>query len=146
VIVNKAARVEDDGGRCLRGLSIRQQLTRDARAAKVCLPFRPGFFLPALIERIPSRWLPLACLYILSVPRNVSAYLNQNNGRDIRLATFASGTIFGELAFLDAGPRSATVLADDDVICYVISDNNSPRLRRMRLPSPSSCFQVSSAS
>jgi SulP family sulfate permease len=50
-----------------------------------------------------------------------SAYLKQVNGGEIRLATFAPGTIFGELATLDAGPRSASVVADDDVICYVLS-------------------------
>ncbi|MGA7065097.1 MAG: cyclic nucleotide-binding domain-containing protein, partial [Pseudolabrys sp.] len=61
---------------------------------------------------------------------NVSAYLNQNDGGDIRLATFASGTIFGELAFLDAGPRSATVVADDDVVCYVISDRQFAALAK----------------
>jgi sulfate permease, SulP family len=51
-----------------------------------------------------------------------SAYLKQINGGDIRLATFAPGTVFGELATLDAGPRSASVVADDDVTCYVFSD------------------------
>ena len=61
---------------------------------------------------------------------NVSAYLNQKDGGDIRLATFASGTIFGELAFLDAGPRSATVVADDDVVCYVISDRQFAALAK----------------
>jgi CRP-like cAMP-binding protein len=30
--------------------------------------------------------------------------------------------VFGELALLDAGPRSATVIADDDVVCYVLSE------------------------
>ena len=51
-----------------------------------------------------------------------SARLRQPSGVDIRLATFAPGTVFGELAILDAGPRSATVIADDDVGCYVLSD------------------------
>jgi CRP-like cAMP-binding protein/anti-anti-sigma regulatory factor len=52
----------------------------------------------------------------------VSAYLNQSNGGNIRIATFAPGTVFGELAILDAGLRSATVVADNEVICYVLSD------------------------
>lgn len=52
----------------------------------------------------------------------VSAYLAQGNSADIRLVTFAPGTVFGELAILDAGPRSASVVADDDVVCYVLSE------------------------
>jgi CRP-like cAMP-binding protein len=52
---------------------------------------------------------------------SASAFLNQSHGVQIRLATFAPGTVFGELAILDAGPRSATVVADNDVICYVLS-------------------------
>jgi MFS superfamily sulfate permease-like transporter len=39
-----------------------------------------------------------------------------------RLATFATGTVFGELALLDAGPRSASVEADDDLVCYVLTE------------------------
>jgi CRP-like cAMP-binding protein len=53
---------------------------------------------------------------------HASACLGQPSGGDIRLATFAPGTFFGELAILDAGPRSATVMADDDVACYVLSE------------------------
>ena len=53
---------------------------------------------------------------------HASAYLNQVNGRNIRLATFAPGAVFGELAILDAKPRSASLVADDEVTCYVLSD------------------------
>jgi CRP-like cAMP-binding protein/anti-anti-sigma regulatory factor len=50
-----------------------------------------------------------------------SAYIHQETGRDIRLVTFAPGTVFGELAILDAGPRSASVIADDDFVSYALS-------------------------
>lgn len=60
-------------------------------------------------------------LFIITKGR-ASAYLSQPNGSDIRLVTFATGTVFGELAILDAGPRSASVVADDDVICYVLGE------------------------
>ena len=60
-------------------------------------------------------------LFIVTRGR-ASAYLNLVSGGDIRLATFAPGTIFGELAILDTGPRSASVVADDDVVCYVLSE------------------------
>jgi len=59
-----------------------------------------------------------------------SAYLNQPSSGNIRLATFAPGTIFGELAILDAGPRSASVVADDDVICYVLSKSQFEALAK----------------
>ena len=39
----------------------------------------------------------------------------------MRLATFAPGTVFGELAILDGGPRSASVIADGDFVCYSLS-------------------------
>jgi len=60
-------------------------------------------------------------LFIVTRGR-ASARLLQPSGGDIRLATFASGTVFGELAILDAGARSATVIADDEVGCYVLSE------------------------
>ncbi len=49
-----------------------------------------------------------------------SAYLQLANG-NIRLATFAPGTMFGELALLDAGVRSATVFADEELACFALA-------------------------
>lgn len=50
-----------------------------------------------------------------------SGYLEQSNGGNIRLVTFAPGIIFGELAILDGAPRSATIIADSDLVTYVLS-------------------------
>lgn len=41
--------------------------------------------------------------------------------RENRLATFSTGTVFGEIALLDEGPRSASVEAEEDLVCYVLS-------------------------
>jgi sulfate permease, SulP family len=59
-------------------------------------------------------------LFIVTRGR-ASAYIHQPTGHDIRLVTFASGTVFGELAILDAGPRSASIIADDDFVSYALS-------------------------
>jgi sulfate permease, SulP family len=53
-----------------------------------------------------------------------SAYIHQPDGGKIRLATFARGTVFGELAILDAGPRSASVIADDNLVSYVLTQSH----------------------
>jgi CRP-like cAMP-binding protein/anti-anti-sigma regulatory factor len=59
-----------------------------------------------------------------------SAYLDQVNGRNIRLATFAPGAVFGELAILDAKPRSASLVADDEVTCYVLGETQFAALAK----------------
>lgn len=51
---------------------------------------------------------------------NASAYLQQPNG-DIRLVTFPPGSVFGELAILDSGSRSATVIADEKLAVLALS-------------------------
>jgi len=56
------------------------------------------------------------------VKGTASANLRQVEGGTIRLATFAPGAIFGELAILDSGPRSASVVAGEDVVAYSLSD------------------------
>jgi SulP family sulfate permease len=43
--------------------------------------------------------------------------------RQRRLASFTAGTVFGEVALLDQQPRSASVTADEEVVCYVLSED-----------------------
>lgn len=52
-----------------------------------------------------------------------------SEGRNIRLATFAPGSVFGELALLDRGPRSATVMADEEVTAWALSRRTFETLR-----------------
>jgi CRP-like cAMP-binding protein/ABC-type transporter Mla MlaB component len=52
---------------------------------------------------------------------SASAFLRKSGGGDIRLVTFGQGTLFGELAILDSGPRSASVAADTELVCHVLS-------------------------
>jgi sulfate permease, SulP family len=47
----------------------------------------------------------------------------------IRLVTFVPGTVFGELAILDGGPRAATIIADEDMIAYSLSSEEFADLR-----------------
>jgi len=45
------------------------------------------------------------------------------HGRGRRLASFSAGTVFGEVALLDREPRSATVTADEEAVCYILSED-----------------------
>jgi len=51
------------------------------------------------------------------------------DGRENRLATFSAGTVFGEVALLDQQPRSATVEADEDLVCYILTESAFATLR-----------------
>ena len=50
-----------------------------------------------------------------------SVHLRHDDG-DIRLVTFAAGAVFGELALLDRGPRSATITVDEDLTGFGLSE------------------------
>jgi sulfate permease, SulP family len=58
-------------------------------------------------------------LFLVSRGR-ASVYLTTEAGR-VRLITFAPGSVFGELAILDQGPRSATVTADEAMTAFSLS-------------------------
>ncbi len=45
-----------------------------------------------------------------------------------RTASFSPGTMVGGMAFIDGGPRSATLVADDDVECAVLQRGDFERL------------------
>jgi sulfate permease, SulP family len=59
-------------------------------------------------------------LYLVTRGR-ASVHLGHDD-EGIRLATFAAGAIFGELAVLDPGPRSATVTADEELTGFGLSE------------------------
>jgi CRP-like cAMP-binding protein len=49
----------------------------------------------------------------------VSVRLRVAEGRSRRVASLGSGTVVGEMAFFESGNRSATIIADEFVECYV---------------------------
>ena len=49
-----------------------------------------------------------------------------------RIASFSPGTVFGEIAFLDAGLRSASATADEEVVCHILTLDTFERLRKER--------------
>ncbi len=65
---------------------------------------------------------PGASLYLVTRGR-ASVHLRHDDG-DIRLVTFAAGAVFGELALLDRGPRSATITADEDLTGFGLSETS----------------------
>jgi MFS superfamily sulfate permease-like transporter len=62
---------------------------------------------------------------LLMIARGTASVKIKRAGREQyrRLATFSPGTIFGEVALLDRQPRSATVTADEDLVCYVLPED-----------------------
>ena len=62
---------------------------------------------------------PGDALYII-LRGSASVRLHGERGRERRLVTFSAGTVFGEMALLDREKRSATVIADEPLRCYVL--------------------------
>jgi SulP family sulfate permease len=71
---------------------------------------------------------PGSSLYLVTHGR-ASVHLWHDDG-DIRLATFAAGAVFGELALLDRGPRSATITVDEDLTGFGLSEASFTVLRQ----------------
>jgi sulfate permease, SulP family len=71
---------------------------------------------------------PGSSLYLVTHGR-ASVHLWHDDG-DIRLATFAAGAVFGELALLDRGPRSATITVDEDLTGFGLSETSFTVLRQ----------------
>ena len=61
-------------------------------------------------------------LYIVAKGTTTVRVSAAGTARQVRLASYARGTVFGEMALLDRQPRSATVTADNEVVCYVLSE------------------------
>jgi CRP-like cAMP-binding protein len=62
---------------------------------------------------------PASALFLLTRGR-ASVHLPHDDGA-IRLMSFGPGTVFGELAILDGGLRSATVNADEELKGFALS-------------------------
>lgn len=59
-------------------------------------------------------------LYLVAQGR-ASVLIESPSGTRKRLATFSSGMTFGEMAVTDQAPRSATVVADTDLVCDLLT-------------------------
>ena len=58
-----------------------------------------------------------------------SVHVREPDGRVTRVASFSAGTVLGELALLDHAPRSATVLADEELACFVLTEASFHELK-----------------
>jgi SulP family sulfate permease len=65
-------------------------------------------------------------LYVIT--RGSASVHMQLAAGDVRLVTFSSGTVFGEMALLDRQRRSATVTADEPLACYVLDQSRFEKL------------------
>ena len=66
-------------------------------------------------------------LYVIAAG-SASAWLRDPEAGERRLMTFSQGTFFGEMALLDRERRSATVIADGRLACYILDRTSFERL------------------
>jgi MFS superfamily sulfate permease-like transporter len=57
-------------------------------------------------------------LYVIAL--GTASVRREEGSRSTRLVTFGEGTVFGEMALLDARPRSASVQADRELVCFAM--------------------------
>ena len=67
----------------------------------------------------------------LLVKGSVSVRLDVADNRiSRRITSLTRGTVFGEMALIEGAPRSATIIADEDVACYELNDTDFSLLLR----------------
>lgn len=93
--------------------------------------FRPGDTIISVGERAEA-------LFFLA-RGTVSVVVPVAGGGTRRLATFSPGMTFGEMAVIDRAPRSATILADTEVECEMLSLERFEELQRS---APRICIQL----
>jgi len=63
---------------------------------------------------------PATHLYVIA-SGTVKISIQEESGREVLVAVYRGGDLFGELALFDAGPRSATVTALTETLAYSLS-------------------------
>jgi sulfate permease, SulP family len=91
-------------------------------SSTVAIPLAMAFGMFAFVPLGDEYFAYGAMAGLLSaVIAGVSVHIKHDDG-DIRLVTFAAGAVFGELALLDRGPRSATITVDEDLQGFGLSE------------------------
>lgn len=62
------------------------------------------------------------------IEEGIVKILKEHAGQRKVLAMFGLGNVFGEMSFLDPGPRSATVVADEDTVIHALHPEAFHRL------------------
>jgi CRP-like cAMP-binding protein/anti-anti-sigma regulatory factor len=116
-----------EGERALATMDVAAGLDEADRAALAALLVRRVYDKGAAVfhEGDEGRELFLIAAGVASATLRLA-----DEGRQNRLATFSAGTVFGELALLDPGPRSATIVADEPLVCYVLTEEAFERLQK----------------
>jgi glutaminase len=81
-------------------------------------------------EKIIRSGEPATAIYFLMQGR-ISVNLTLANQSRHRITTLAAGSIFGEMAILDGGKRSADVDAQTDMVCLALSAEKLPHLQEL---------------
>ncbi len=70
-------------------------------------------------DRILTQGDPAETAFLL-MAGSVSVNLTVEHGERYRIATMGPGAVFGEMALMDAEPRTADIDAETDVVCYEV--------------------------
>jgi small-conductance mechanosensitive channel/CRP-like cAMP-binding protein len=101
--------------RVLAGVPIFSPLTQEERSA---LAERCVFTSFSAGETITHQGESAEWLYVIMRGAAIVRVAAEEGGQDRRVASLEPGDFFGEMALLTGAPRSATVIAQTDVVCY----------------------------